>query len=190
MGAAADAGGTRGSSAPGFPDRLEARAPRQQPSAPRIYSPPAPTTSSMENHEPPPPRSYVAEVLNNLWTAFGALIRGSVRTADDSARRVAPAPGAAPPLIVDREGRPAPHGAPPAAAPAPAGGDGAPLVAPHPPHGALAGLAEGLERALLPPAAAGGGGGKGALALAVVHDELQAERLEAADPFRKQIASA
>lgn len=68
-----------------------------------------------------------------------------------------------------------------------AGAEGGDAASPPTPlahhHGALVGIAEGLERALLQPPAAGS-----KEAVAVAHDELAAERLT--DPFRRTIAAA
>lgn len=132
----------------------------------------------METHEPPPPRSYIGQAIENVWKALGALLRGAMRTADDSARQRDP--GAPGPLIVDREGRPLPRTAAEPAAPA-----AAPTAAPAAHHrGALVGIAESLERAVLQPAVAA----KAAPAVAMAHAEQEAERVE--DPFRRQITSA
>lgn len=147
----------------------------------------------MEQHEPPPPRSYIAQALINLLNGMKMLLNSAIRTADDSKR----APGASPPLFVDKAGRPktpvlssSPAPLPPAApgssvlagagAPTPRAEEAAASPTGHQ-HGALVGLAEGLERTVLQPLASGGG--KGALA----HEEMEAERV--GDPFRRTITA-
>jgi hypothetical protein len=134
---------------------------------------------------PPPARGYVAEQLATLWAAVRALLRAAVGTADDAAAPGAGAgrAGGVRTLIVDRDGRPRSPALPRPAAPAPAA-PAAPAPAGSPPasprHGALAGLAGGLERLVLPGAEAAAAA-KGAVALA--HEELTAERV--GDPFRR-----
>jgi hypothetical protein len=150
--------------------------------------------------------------MTRAFTAIRALLKRALpHTADDA--RQAPSRGAPKaPQFVDAEGRPLQRAQPaPAAAggeaPAGAGAPPAPPVAPatsqpttqqqqpqqpmqpqqqHPQqqHGALLDLAEGLERAVLQPAAAAAG----APALAAVHGELEAERV--GDPFRRHITEA
>jgi hypothetical protein len=135
---------------------------------------------------PPPPRGYLADQLSMMWSALKALLRGVLGTADDGApgHGAGAGPAGVHTLYVDRGGRPrspaldATQSSPPRAAVAPAS-----PPAGHP-HGALVGLAEGLERLVLPPA--GGPSAKDAVALA--HEELQAERV--GDPFRRSLVAA
>ena len=134
------------------------------------------------------------EALSNVWTALRALARSLVpHTADDAARRRVGSTTTAttpPALRVDREGRPrspplsplpaataASPKAPRPAAPCALGADAPPG---HHPHGAIVGLAEGLERAVLAPAPPGAKS-----ALSAAHEELEAERV--GDPFRRAI---
>ncbi|GBF89020.1 hypothetical protein Rsub_01519 [Raphidocelis subcapitata] len=156
----------------------------------------------MSQREPPPPRGYVAETLSNVWAALRAVLRAAVvrHTADDAPPAAA---RAAPPLVVDRAGRPLASASAPAGPPRPrssppspaaGAGRGPPLCAlppgeapPGHSHGALVGLAEGLERAVLAPPPGGGAAAKEALALA--HEEMHADRL-GGDPFRRAIAAA
>ena len=130
----------------------------------------------MDPGQPPPARGYVAGALGNIWSAVRALLRAVVpHTADDAAaprtRGGAGAGAGAPsrPAFVDPAAAAAPRPAPPPLRAA----EGAPRAG-HA-HGALVGVAEGLERAgvLAPPPP----GARGALAAA--HEELAAERADA-----------
>jgi len=144
----------------------------------------------MEPQEPPQPLGYIGQTLSTLWQVLRALLKGAVpHTADDSAAARAGRSAPAAPIITDAP--PAARAHSPSLAPAEAQPPlGAPgelgHVHPHPPsqhqHGALVGLAEGLERAVLQPL-------EGARdAVAVAHEEMAAERV--GDPFRRSLVPA